>query len=62
MPRYKVIEFFPQAEVRVVHEVDADDEEEAKHHVNELADLSVLRIDYGGEAWTESVELLDEAP
>lgn len=57
---YKVVEVFPQAKVRLIHRVLADSEEQAKHHSGDLAIATQQDIDFGGEAWTESVELAIE--
>jgi len=66
MPKYKVTEFFPQATVPIVHTVEAEDEEHAYECHNEMVGEAIINeeidIDYGGEAWTESVELIEESP
>ena len=57
---YEVVEFFPQAKVRLIHRVLADSEEQAKYHSGDLAIATDQDIDFGGEAWTESVALVIE--
>lgn len=62
MAKYKVTEFFPQATVRLVRVVEADSQEEAYEfgHEYEPLEPEFLDINYGGEAITESVELVKE--
>ena len=63
MAKFKVVEHYPQASVRIVYVVEAESEEEIQEWgAMELCDASIkpefYDIDWGGEAYTESVEAI----
>ena len=56
--KYKIIENFPQARVRLIHYILVDNErqlEDIKLNLSDYAFETETDIDFGGEAFTEEI-------
>jgi hypothetical protein len=56
MPTYKVVELYPEAMVRLVYRVEAENEEEIRENFQaDWGELINTQIDFGGYAYTEEI-------